>query len=731
MTGKKPALNTIKTLPFRIIVPALLSIVLITLAFYTIAIPYFEKTLIDHKKELVRELVNTAHSVLEEYAQREKSGELTRAQAQQRAKKRLYHMRYGKNNKDYFWINTMEPRMVMHPYRPDLEGKNLSYYKDPNGKALFVEAAALVAKKDSGFVEYMWQWKDDPAQIVKKISFVRGFAPWGWIVGSGIYIEDIHWEISLIVRRLALTLTVILGITIILIMHGILQGIKNDALKKAAEKKLLCSERKYRQLVQNANSIILRMDRSGNITFFNEFAGKFFGYIPEEILGRNVVGTIVPETDTSGRDLKKMIADLCARPNDYAGNENENIKKTGERVWVFWTNRLVAGESGEDAEILCVGNDITERKKAEQALGERETKFQMLFEHMTNGVIIQTPVDDGRDFIIQDINRAAEKLENIEKSAVIGKRLSEILPGGKDSRVIELLRQTWRSGTPRHIPENRYHDRQHGESWRESWIYTLPSGEVVSLMNDITEKKALEQEALRSARLASIGEIAAGVAHEVNNPLNGIINCAELISDTLSEKELDTRWADAIIRESRRIATLVKSLLSYARPRETADEPGSVKDILDETVLLTQKSFARDAIAISFEPADALPPVRLQRQKIQEVFMNIMANAHYSLNEKFGTETGKKQLKIKLFPTVSNHRACVRIVFEDNGTGIPQGSMDRICDPFFTLKPAGQGTGIGLNICYNIIQEHGGKLSFESREGSYTRVFVDLPAPDS
>jgi len=138
--------------------------------------------------------------------------------------------------------------------------------------------------------------------------------------------------------------------------------------KYEIEKKLKESEEKYRELVQNANSIILRRDPKGRITFFNEFAQKFFGYTEDEILGKNVVGAIVPETDTSGCDLKAMIEDIGRNPERYATNENENMRHNGERVWIAWTNKGIFDKDGHITEILCIGNDITEQKQLQKHL---------------------------------------------------------------------------------------------------------------------------------------------------------------------------------------------------------------------------------------------------------------------------------------------------------------------------------------------------------------------------
>ncbi|RZB36500.1 MAG: hypothetical protein SRB2_01996 [Desulfobacteraceae bacterium Eth-SRB2] len=130
------------------------------------------------------------------------------------------------------------------------------------------------------------------------------------------------------------------------------------------------------------------MDTRGTITFFNEFAQDFFGYSENEVLGKNVVGTIVPKTETTGRDLSEMIYDIGVRPQRYATNENENMRKNGERVWVAWTNKAIKDNYGNTTEILCIGNDITERKHAEKALWQEEEKFRTFVEQSPFGVSI-------------------------------------------------------------------------------------------------------------------------------------------------------------------------------------------------------------------------------------------------------------------------------------------------------------------------------------------------------
>jgi signal transduction histidine kinase len=194
----------------RIILPTLLSVALFVSAIFILFIPAIEKNSMDHKREMIRELTNSAWNILAKLEHDEREGRLTREEAQSQAVEQIRNMHYGQQMAEYFWINDMHPRLVIHPYRTDLIGKDLRDYADPVGKLVFVEFVDVVKRHGSGYVDYMWPSRENEAILLPKISYVKGFAPWGWIIGTGIYIDSIRAEVEIITREIIVVCMIIL-----------------------------------------------------------------------------------------------------------------------------------------------------------------------------------------------------------------------------------------------------------------------------------------------------------------------------------------------------------------------------------------------------------------------------------------------------------------------------------------------------------------------------------------
>ncbi|MCP4345535.1 MAG: GHKL domain-containing protein [Desulfobacterales bacterium] len=244
----------VKSVPVSIILPVVLTVLLFVMTIFLLILPLLEAKLMEGKRETIRELTESAWSTLSIYAEKEENKQITREHAQAQAVEHLRQLRYGPELKDYFWINDMHPHIIMHPYRTDLEGKDISDLTDPNGKRLFAECVKIVKNSGAGYVDYEWQWKDEPDRIVPKISFVKGFEPWGWIIGTGIYVEDVRAEIAAITRKLTLVCLGILLIIMGLSSYIIWRGVVVTKEKKRAQDQ---AKMRQEQLFQAAKMVSL------------------------------------------------------------------------------------------------------------------------------------------------------------------------------------------------------------------------------------------------------------------------------------------------------------------------------------------------------------------------------------------------------------------------------------------------------------------------------------------
>lgn len=275
--------NNLNKFFLSIVFPSILAIALFVLSIFLLILPSFERNIMERKKEMISELTNTAWSLLEEYHQEYLDSNYTLEEAQGIASSRIEKIRYGSENKDYFWITDLHPTMIMHPYTLELVGTDLTEYKDPNGKRLFVEAAGLVTEQGEGFIDYMWQWKDDSTRIVPKLSYVKGFKPWGWIVGTGIYLEDVKAEIKTLQNRLLRISLLITVIITVILSYVIRQSLRIENRRKDTEAKLILSRQKYKSLVEaSTEGTIMMLNQS--IIFSNAKFNQLTGYDANQVL---------------------------------------------------------------------------------------------------------------------------------------------------------------------------------------------------------------------------------------------------------------------------------------------------------------------------------------------------------------------------------------------------------------------------------------------------------------
>jgi PAS domain S-box-containing protein len=262
-------------------------------------------------------------------------------------------------------------------------------------------------------------------------------------------------------------------------------------------------------------------------------------------------------------------------------------------------------------------------------------------------------------------------------------------------------------------------------------------GEQVMIMSlrDLSVRKQLEAEReemqrqlYQSSKLASIGELSAGVAHEINNPLNGIINFAQLLKDEETPRsEFERQMIDGIIDEGERIAQIVRGLLTFARAETHELRQVHFAESIKTSIALFGHQFEKDGITVKIDVDPDLPLVRADASRLRQVVLNLISNAYHALKTKQVDPDEGKLFRITARRAGKNDEL-VRIEFYDNGVGIKRKDLGKVFDPFFTTRRETGGTGLGLSVSFGIIRDFGGTIKVESEEGKFTRFIIELSA---
>lgn len=326
----------------RIVLPTILAIVLFISYIFFYVVPLFEDNMLNQKKLMVKELTATAASVITHYQDLEEKGELTPEEAKLRTIDAIKTMRYDNQNKNYFFIIDMTPKMILHPYRPELTGKDLSDYTDEenkSGKKLFNEFVRIVKSNGEGYLRYHWQWKDDPNKTAEKLSYVQGIPKRGWIVGTGIYIHDIAEE----KEALQLHIFQIVGVTVdglfMLLAYFLLQSkrIENDRKKAVAGLKEV--KDRYRALVESSNEgYLLTVD--GRILYSNFKLQQMLGYSDTELHQTDIWDIIFPDIEHNAR-VKEHLVNVFKNESDSGEFEAVAADSVGNYIDVIITTSRI------------------------------------------------------------------------------------------------------------------------------------------------------------------------------------------------------------------------------------------------------------------------------------------------------------------------------------------------------------------------------------------------------
>jgi len=410
---------------------------------------------------------------------------------------------------------------------------------------------------------------------------------------------------------------------------------------------------------------------------------------------------------------------------------NEKLQATNQELEVSLEESQSQQEELQSAnEELTILNEELEKKtnelyetnmkllEEEEELRKTRDQLQLIFHGIKDFIFLLDP-----HCTIIDVNSSFLKAYNLRKEEVVGKKLYSLLYGCEDV-VPQCAQVTGGSQEGMHRELIKTGDKE-----LERYVFPVfdNDGNLINrieYIRDVTTETRLREQLMQAEKLSSLGEILSGVAHELNNPLTGVIGYCELIRESAQDEKIK-KHLQKINDAAMRCKKIIENLLSFARERKIEKQFSSINQLITQTLELKAYQLRIDNIDVVLELDEYLPFTMVDPYAIQQVFLNIINNAHLAMVEK----GGRGKLLIKTEHTNKG----IRVIFSDTGVGIPEDIRQRIFDPFFTTREVGKGTGLGLSISYGIIKEHNGEIYVESTPGEGSTFIVELPVvlPDS
>lgn len=489
------------------------------------------------------------------------------------------------------------------------------------------------------------------------------------------------------------------------------------------------SEQRYRALVsQIADGFALHeiiCDASGvpiDYLFLevNQAFENMLGMQAVDIIGKTVLD-VLPQTEAQWIETYGQVA-LTGKPVKFT-KYSSAIARTFE----------VMAYSPQPGLFATIFSDISERAESDRALRSSEERFRTALENIPDVVVIYD-----RDLRIQYINPATQRITGRPVTDFIGKREEEIWPPEVYAVYLPTLVSALNTKQVQFIETEISLSEGRVSRLRIICVPLLNAAgdvyEILGITTDFTpqmlieiERQKIELTLRQHQKMESIGTLAGGVAHEINNPINGIMNYAQLIADQSEPGSQCAEFAQEIIHETERVAGIVRNLLTFAREEKESHSPARILDIIQSVLSLIRTIFQNDQITINVDIPENLPKIRCRSQQIQQVLMNLMNNARDALNAKYAGYDVDKVVTLSSELVEEKGRKWMHLTVEDHGTGIRSDVQKSMFDPFFTTKPNKIATGLGLAICYGIIRDHSGEITVDSALGQYTKIGFKLP----
>jgi PAS domain S-box-containing protein len=550
-------------------------------------------------------------------------------------------------------------------------------------------------------------------------------------------------------------------------MAGAVVSHRDITTRMQAMTKLTQSEERFRIIVETAQEAIIMLDGKADIIYANPRAGTLFGYGIAELEGQPIESLLDPE------DKPQLEQKLKRRRQGHSDQYELRFRhKNGRRIWTMLNASPLRGPDGSVIGSIGMITDISDRVRTEQRLRRNEARYRSLVESMHEGLVMAR-----QGGIVTYVNNRFCVMLGMKKAEITGRRLSEFVDEGSKKRLTQML-------SDRQQAAGESHARQEEILWKHvsgRHIYSLVSpstyadeegktADFFAVVTDTTDRKSLESQVLHSQKLEAIGQLAAGIAHEINTPAQYVGNNTQFIKGAFADMLAVIQAAGALVDSAKaacpgmkdiealerimrerdveylttevpsainqtlegveRISTIVRSVKQFAHPGEAIMAPSDLNEAMRSTATVSRNEWKYVAeLDLDLDPA--LPLVVCMIGEINQVVLNLIINAAHAIADAKKAEPGREG-RITLATRFAPPWAEIRV--SDTGTGIPQAVQAKIFDPFFTTKEVGRGTGQGLTISRSIVVEkHKGQLFFETRQGEGTTFVVRLPLaqPDS
>jgi PAS domain S-box-containing protein len=480
--------------------------------------------------------------------------------------------------------------------------------------------------------------------------------------------------------------------------------------RKNAERALRASEENFRNSMDNSSMGIRISDKYDHTSYVNKAMLEAFGYADIDAVRTSPPWEYyTPESYASyvlrhekfvhGESMPEHVEIDIVRKDSGIRHLDVSMKE------ILWDDRQ---------QFQTLYNDITERKQAEKKLEVASREWRTTFDSITDLISIH----DKNNRIVR-VNKTVADLLKTTPQELIGKFCHEIMRGDQECSVNCPHLLALKTGKPSSI---EIFNSRLGLHLQESASPLFnEKGEItgtVLVARDITQEKRMEEQLLMTDRLASIGELSSGIAHELNNPLTSVIGFSQLlmegdVPDSIKED------LGIVHSEAQRAADIVKNLLTFARKHAPVKELSNINAVVEDVLRLRSYEQKVNNIEVEKRLSPNLPEIMIDHFQMQQVFLNIMVNAEFAMME--------AHHRGRLVVSTEKLAGTIRISFADDGPGISQENLKHIFDPFFTTKEVGKGTGLGLSICHGIVTEHGGQIYATSEKGDGATFVVELP----